>query len=109
MKDKYDKMFEALKKGKLGPKTEEEDAFRIVITDVKTGKALHDFKSNGFAAVIHTTSGRVASIAQSKCSGCDTLGILCGLRKIQAAIEKEVPKELLALLPLVELMNNDHD
>lgn len=109
MKDNFDKMFEALKKGKLGPKTEEEDAFRIVITDVKTGKTLHDFKSNGLAAVIHTTSGRVTSIAQSKCSACDTLGILFGLRKIQAAIEKEVPKELLALLPLVELMNDDKD
>ena len=109
MKDKYDKMFEALKKGKLGPKTEEGDAYRIVITDVKTGKTLHDFKSNGFAAAIHMTSGRVASIAQSKGGATDVLGILFGLRKIQAAIEQEVPEELLALLPLVEMMNNDKD
>lgn len=109
MKDKYDKMFEALKKGKLGPKTEEEDAYRIVITEAKTGKTLHAFKSNCLAAVIHTTGFSVASIAQSSGSNADILCVLLGLRQIQAEIEKKVPKECLALLPPVEMINNDHD
>lgn len=42
MKDKFDKMFDALKKGKLEPKTEEA-TYRITITDAKTGKTLAEF------------------------------------------------------------------
>ena len=42
MKDKFDKMFDALKKGKLEPKTEEA-AYRITISDAKTGKTLAEF------------------------------------------------------------------
>lgn len=107
MKDKFDKMFEALKKGKLEPKTEEA-AYRITITDAKTGKTLAEYNSNGILAAIDVAGKEVAGITLTNCNGEVMLSMVVALRKVLKAQEADIPKELRLMLPFLEAMADDH-
>ena len=101
MKDKFDKMFEALKKGKLEPKTEEA-AYRITITDAKTGKTLAEYNSND------VEGEKTSSVCLTHCTGKDLLGLILSLRKLLKQTEAEFPEELRLMLPFLEAMADDH-
>ena len=107
MKDKFDKMFDALKKGKLEPKTEEA-AFRITITDAKTGKTLDEYNSNGILAAIDVEGEKTSSVCLTHCTGKDLLGLILSLRKLLKQAEAEFPEELRLMLPFLEAMADDH-
>lgn len=107
MKDKFDKMFDALKKGKLEPKTEEA-AFRITITDAKTGKTLDEYNSNEILAAIDVEGDKTSSVCLTRCTGKDMLGMILSLRKLLKTAEAELPETLRLMLPLLEAMADDH-
>lgn len=107
MKDKLDKMFDALKKGKLEPKTEEA-AFRITITDAKTGKTLDEYNSNGILAAIDVEGEKTSSVCLTRCTGKEFLGLILSLRKLLKAQEADLPKEVRLMLPFLEAMADDH-
>lgn len=107
MKDKFDKMFEALKKGKLEPKTEEA-AYCITITDAKTGKTLAEYNSNGILAAINVAGKGVAGITLTHCNGEVMLAMIVALRKVLKAQEADIPEVLRLMLPFLEAMADDH-